>query len=139
MLELIDGRDQLTPVYIARPKAAPGPGGRGIDEHVRGIVDDVRLRGDDALLEYTERFDGARLAREDLIVDELTITNARKLVRPELIDALEVMTERLRRTCERQRIDTWLEPYPVTPPDPTGFLRTVCLGPHLEQLPEALR
>jgi trans-aconitate 2-methyltransferase len=36
-------------------------------------------------------------------------------------------------------IETWLEPYPVTPPDPTGFLRTVCLGPHLEQLPEELR
>ena len=36
-------------------------------------------------------------------------------------------------------IETWLEPYPVTPPDPSGFLRTVCLGPHLEQLPEELR
>jgi trans-aconitate 2-methyltransferase len=36
-------------------------------------------------------------------------------------------------------VETWLEPYPVTPPDPTGFLRTVCLGPHLEQLPEELR
>ena len=36
-------------------------------------------------------------------------------------------------------VETWLEPYPVTPPDPTGFLRTVCLGPHLEQLPEGLR
>ena len=30
-------------------------------------------------------------------------------------------------------------PYPVTPPDPTTFLRTVCLGPPLEQLPEELR
>jgi trans-aconitate 2-methyltransferase len=36
-------------------------------------------------------------------------------------------------------IETWLEPYPVSPPDPTGFLRTVCLGPHLERLPEELR
>ena len=36
-------------------------------------------------------------------------------------------------------VETWLEPYPVTPPDPTGYLRTVCLGHHLEQLPEELR
>jgi trans-aconitate 2-methyltransferase len=36
-------------------------------------------------------------------------------------------------------IETWLEPYPITPPDPSGYLRTVCLGPHLEQLPEELR
>jgi trans-aconitate 2-methyltransferase len=36
-------------------------------------------------------------------------------------------------------VETWLEPYPVTPPDPTGYLRTVCLGHHLERLPEYLR
>ena len=36
-------------------------------------------------------------------------------------------------------IATWLEPYPVTPPDPIAFVRTVCLGPHLQQLPEELR
>ena len=36
-------------------------------------------------------------------------------------------------------IETWLEPYPVTPDDPAGYLRTVCLGYHLEQLPESLR
>ena len=33
----------------------------------------------------------------------------------------------------------WLEPYPVAPRDPTGYLRSVCLGYHLEQLPEELR
>jgi trans-aconitate 2-methyltransferase len=36
-------------------------------------------------------------------------------------------------------VAAWLEPYPVSPPDPTGFLRAVCLGPHLERLPEELR
>jgi trans-aconitate 2-methyltransferase len=35
-------------------------------------------------------------------------------------------------------IDTWLEPYPITPPDPSHYLRTVCLGPHLTALPEEL-
>jgi trans-aconitate 2-methyltransferase len=35
-------------------------------------------------------------------------------------------------------VDAWLEPYPVTPPDPAAFLRTVCLGPHLERLPGEL-
>lgn len=34
---------------------------------------------------------------------------------------------------------TWLEPYPVSPDDPEEYLRTVCLGYHLEQLPEPLR
>ena len=50
----------------------------------------------------------------------------------------EETAERLERAGFTE-IETWLEPYPVTPPDPTGFLRAVCLGPHLEQLPEELR
>ena len=33
----------------------------------------------------------------------------------------------------------WLQPWPVTPDDPTGYLRSVCLGYHVERLPEALR
>jgi trans-aconitate 2-methyltransferase len=36
-------------------------------------------------------------------------------------------------------VETWLEPYPVVPDDPVGYLRTVCLGYHLEKLPEELR
>jgi trans-aconitate 2-methyltransferase len=36
-------------------------------------------------------------------------------------------------------VETWLEPYPVTPPDPVAFVTVVCLGPHLQQLPEELR
>lgn len=33
----------------------------------------------------------------------------------------------------------WLEPLPVQPPEPLAYLQTVCLGHHLEMLPEALR
>jgi trans-aconitate 2-methyltransferase len=36
-------------------------------------------------------------------------------------------------------VATWLEPYPVVPDDPGNYLRTVCLGYHLEHLPEELR
>jgi trans-aconitate 2-methyltransferase len=33
----------------------------------------------------------------------------------------------------------WLEPKPLTPPEPREFVRTVTLGPHLARLPEDLR
>jgi trans-aconitate 2-methyltransferase len=36
-------------------------------------------------------------------------------------------------------VETWLEPRPITPEDPEDYLRTICLGYHLEQLPEELR
>jgi trans-aconitate 2-methyltransferase len=33
----------------------------------------------------------------------------------------------------------WLEPWPMTPREPRDYIRTVCLGHHLERLPEELR
>lgn len=33
----------------------------------------------------------------------------------------------------------WLEPWPVTPPEPEVFARTICLGAHVERLPGDLR
>lgn len=37
------------------------------------------------------------------------------------------------------RARCWLQPWDVVPPEPAEFLRTVCLGPHIDRLPEALR
>ncbi len=50
----------------------------------------------------------------------------------------EETAERLER-ADFVSVETSLEPYPVVPEDPSGFIRTVCLGPHLERLPEELR
>jgi trans-aconitate 2-methyltransferase len=36
-------------------------------------------------------------------------------------------------------VKCWLEDRPVVPPEPHEYLRTVCLGHHLEQLPNELR
>ncbi len=33
----------------------------------------------------------------------------------------------------------WLQPWDVVPPEPAEFLRTVCLGPHMDRLPAELR
>lgn len=110
MLELIDGRDQLTPVHIPRPR--PITGKDDPEAVVASIVDEVRSRGDDALIDYARRFDQADLTSETLRVDEHEIQKAKSLVRPELLAALEVMTERLRSTCERQLPQSWLDERP---------------------------
>lgn len=33
----------------------------------------------------------------------------------------------------------WLQPWRIVPPSPAEFLATVCLGPHMDRLPEELR
>jgi histidinol dehydrogenase len=47
-----------------------------VEERARSIVTAVRERGDAALLELTERFDGAKLATEQLAVSQAEIFNA---------------------------------------------------------------
>jgi histidinol dehydrogenase len=103
MLELIDGRDTSTPVHIARPQRIDG--GSEPIASVSAIVDDVRLRGDAAVREHTLSLDGVAVA--ELRVGEGDIVGARRLVRPELIDALEFAADRLRVTSERQLPETW--------------------------------
>lgn len=107
MLELIDGRRQATPVPIRRPSAV---GSIAQAERVaREVVADVRLRGDAALVEYAERWDRTTLTPDRLRVDPNDILKARNLVRPELLEALQVMADRLRSTCERQRPEDWID------------------------------
>ena len=50
----------------------------------------------------------------------------------------EETEERMRRAGFRD-VRAWLEPFPVVPPEPREYLRSVCLGHHLERLPEPER
>jgi len=47
-----------------------------IEQRTRAILDDVRLRGDAALVEFTERFDGAKLAPGRLAASQAELFNA---------------------------------------------------------------
>jgi histidinol dehydrogenase len=48
----------------------------GIEERTRAILQDVYLHGDQALLELTEKFDGAKLTVEQLAVTQAELFNA---------------------------------------------------------------
>ncbi|MCX6896166.1 MAG: histidinol dehydrogenase [Verrucomicrobia bacterium] len=47
-----------------------------IEQRTRAILDAVRARGDDAVLEYTERFDGAKLTTDQLSVTQAELLTA---------------------------------------------------------------
>lgn len=107
MLEVIDGRDRQSPVHVARP-SIPATDGSPQDA-VATIVQDVRARGDAAVVEYTRKFDCRSFEAGNLRVDPAVIEKAGHLVPPELIGALEAMAARLRRTCKRQRAFSWTD------------------------------
>ncbi|WP_456482946.1 histidinol dehydrogenase [Methanopyrus kandleri] len=62
---------------------------------VERIFEDVVERGDEALLEYTERFDGVKLEAEDLRVSEDDFEVARELVDERTVEALEEAAHRI--------------------------------------------
>ena len=55
---------------------------------VREIIADVRARGDKAVFELEEKFDGARLTAENFRVSEEEIAAAYREVSPELLGSL---------------------------------------------------
>lgn len=84
---------------LARPVAAERA---GINDSVRAIVAAVRLRGDDAVREFTERFDGVRI--EEFRVDRREFTKARTAVSIEHIRAMERAIGNVRRFHEAQKL-----------------------------------
>ena len=80
--------------------------GAEVTATVAQIVDDVRRRGDAALLEYTERYDRhtARSAR-DLEIGSETRAGAWRSLPAELRNALEAAAARIRAYAEKQKLE----------------------------------
>ena len=76
--DTLTSREEIFSVKEARVDVA---------EAVRGIICGVRERGDEALLEYTEKFDGVRLTH--LKVTEEEISEAIRLVEPKFLEILK--------------------------------------------------
>jgi histidinol dehydrogenase len=67
-MNLIRCTDRDFPAQIRALTSASSLFDQTIEERTRGILDAVRARGDEALVEFTERFDGAKLSAEQLAV-----------------------------------------------------------------------
>lgn len=74
---------------------------------VANILKDVRLRGDDALLEYTNRFDQRHASIDELEIPPAAIQAALSEIAGDIREQLEKATERIRSYHERQRQDSW--------------------------------
>lgn len=99
LLEL-DSLDEPTLDSLLRRRPWDDP---AVIEGARAIVDDVRSRGDAALVERTARHDGVRLAVEDLTVSDAESDAAADAVAPPLRAAIDRALDNVRRVHERQR------------------------------------
>ncbi|TSK04482.1 MAG: histidinol dehydrogenase [Geobacter sp.] len=82
--------------------------GREVEEVVLGIISDVRKRGDEALLEYTHRFDRLECDAAGLEITDAEFEKAFAQVDERDLAALKVAVERVARFHEKQKQQTWL-------------------------------
>ena len=82
------------------------------EQSVREILDDVRDRRDQALFEYTEKFDGARISADNILVTEEEIREAYREVDPELVEIIRRSLYNIRTYHEKQRQYSWFDSRP---------------------------
>ena len=79
-----------------------------VNQRVLDIIDNVRTRGDAALVDYTRQFDGLDVAQmSDLILNRERLELALTRITPEQRSALEIAARRVREYHERQVQDSW--------------------------------
>src|SRR6266404_1081019 len=78
-----------------------------VDGTVRGIIDNVRKHGDEALCEYTKRFDEFNLTPELMRVPEEHIHGYASGADDELVEILTHAAKNIREFHEQQTQESW--------------------------------
>lgn len=104
-MKLWTGRDFLVQ---APPKRLADLG--KYEAGVRAIVEDVRQRGDAAVLEYTAQFDRAVLTSAAMLVTPAETAAAAETIKPETLAALAQAKENIASFHRRQLRNDWLSP-----------------------------
>lgn len=87
--------------FIDRKRASESE----VGQEVSAIVDAVQRRGDEAVFEYTSRFDMVELSSDTVRVGPEEMLRARESCSSEALDALQTAADRIKAFHERQRPD----------------------------------
>lgn len=79
---------------------------------VQAIVEDIRTRGDEAVFEYTKKFDGAEINADNIRVTDEEIQEALTQVDPALLDVMKKSMKNIREYHEKQKQYSWFDSKP---------------------------
>jgi histidinol dehydrogenase len=95
MSQRLDARDPSFPHAFGRLLSAKREVSEDVDQAVRAIIEDVVARGDEALVEYTHRFDNLTLTSATLRITDAEIDAAENQCSQEELAALALAKERI--------------------------------------------
>lgn len=82
------------------------------EDTVQAIVNDVRERRDEAVFEYTKKFDGAELNKTNIRVTDEEIQEALTLVEPGFLEVMKRSMKNIREYHEKQKTYSWFDSKP---------------------------
>ncbi len=80
-----------------------------VEKIVRDLLESVKEKGDEAVLELTRKFDKAELTPETMKVSDKEIQEAMEQVDADYIEAMERARDNISRFHQRQRQLSWFE------------------------------
>jgi len=78
-------------------------------DNVQAYLDDVKKRGDEAIVEYTNKFDSPAVTLDNFKVTEDEFEDAMAFMEPEFIKALDRSVAQLTAFHSRQRENSWMD------------------------------
>ena len=78
-------------------------------DNVQAFLDDVKKRGDEALIEYTNKFDSPAVTLDTFKVSEQEFEEAMGQMTPQFLKALDRAVEQLSAFHSRQRENSWMD------------------------------
>jgi histidinol dehydrogenase len=103
MVQRLDAREASFPKDFAALLSAKREVSEDVDQAVRAIIEDVVAKGDEALIDYTYRFDGLALQPETLRISDEEIDAAEAQCPKEALEALALAKERIETYHRAQR------------------------------------
>ncbi len=107
MIQLVKKEEKTTREFVQQMMQRAGEKDKQVDAIVAEILENVRTRGDEAVREYTQKFDGH--APDNMEISQKEIAHMATLCDPDFVDALERAAENIRSFHSKQKQQSWLD------------------------------
>ena len=108
MLKIIEANSNEGKKHVEDLKKRAENVQKDVNVIVDKILKDVRTRGDDAILEYTQKFDSKFVTSNNFIVSAEEIKDAYKMVDQDFLDSILLAKKNVKEFHEKQKRNAWM-------------------------------
>ena len=108
-MKVLSHSDAAYPRFVKKlnRRAVPGAAGKKVEEIVADIIADVQKRGNAAVFEYTQKFDGLKLTRKSMLVSQAEIDAAYAVVDADVKKAVAASRRNIHAFTKRSMRKNW--------------------------------